>query len=85
MSMAQLEQDIADHIEEDEQRLMPRLRAACEPDVLRHLGSKLERVERGAPTRPHPHEPERAPNPLLRPFVTWYDRTRDRVRGRAGS
>ena len=86
MSMAQLEQDIAEHIEEDEQKLMPRLRAACEPDVLRHLGSKLERVERGAPTRPHPREPDQAPNPLLRtPFVTWYDRIRDRVRGRAGT
>lgn len=83
MSMEQLERDVADHIEQDEQNLMPRVRGACEPDALRRLGTRLDQVERGAPTRPHPSEPDREPNlPLRMPFVALYDRFRDRVRGR---
>lgn len=86
MSMAQLEHDVADHIDEDEQRLMPRVRGVSEPDALRRLGTRLDQVERGAPTRPHPCEPDRQPNgPLTTPFIALYDRVRDLVRGRGKS
>lgn len=83
MTMEQLERDVADHIEEDEQRLMPRVRGVCDTDALSRLGLRVDQVERGAPTRPHPCEPDRQPNtPLTMPFVALYDRIRDRVRGR---
>lgn len=82
MSMEQLERDVADHIAEDEQRLMPRVRGACEPEALSRLGARLDQVERGAPTRPHPSRPDRPPSgSLTTPFVALYDRFRDRVHG----
>lgn len=86
MSMEQLEQDVADHIDEDEQRLMPRVRGVCEPDALCRLGARLDQAERGAPTRPHPCAPDRPPDgPLKTPFVALYDRFRDLVHGRGKS
>lgn len=86
MPIEQLEHDVADHIDEDEQRLMPRVRGASEPGALSRLGARLDQVERGAPTRPHPCEPDRHPDgPLKTPFVALYDRFRDLVHGRGKS
>lgn len=86
MSMEQLERDVADHIGEDEENLMPRVRGVCDPDALQRLGRRLEQVERGAPTRPHPSASDGQPSRALStPFVALYDRIRDRVRGRARS
>lgn len=83
MSMEQLERDVAEHIDEDEQKLMPRVRGVCDPDALQRLGTRLEQVERGAPTRPHPSGPDGPPTRALSmPFIALYDRIRDRVRGR---
>jgi hemerythrin superfamily protein len=83
MSMEQLEHDVADHIDEDEQRLMPRLRSSCDPQALRRLGDRLDQVERTGPTRPHPAAPGGRRNlAIVMPFMAMYDRMRDRMRGR---
>lgn len=83
LSMQQLEQDVAAHIDEDEQHLMPRLRTTCDPEALRRLGTRLDRVERSGPTRPHPGAPSgKRSSALLAPLTAAYDRIRDRLRGR---
>ena len=83
MSMEQLERDVAEHIEQDEQHLMPRLRSACDTEALRRLGARLDQAERGGPTRPHPGAPSRPRYlALVAPFMAVYDRMRDRARGR---
>jgi hemerythrin superfamily protein len=85
MSMDQLERDVAEHIAEDEHKLMPRVRGACDEKALRKLGLRLDQVERGAPTRPHPPTANGRPQPnhsLKSPFIALYDRMRDRVHGR---
>ena len=83
MSMEQLERDVADHIDDDEQYLMPRLRTSSDAEALRRLGARLDQVERGGPTRPHPAAPDRpVGRALLAPVLSLYDRIRDRARGR---
>jgi hypothetical protein len=83
MSMEQLERDVAAHIDEDEQHLMPRLRTSSDAEALRRVGARLDLVERGGPTRPHPAAPGRTPGlAFLAPVLSLYDRLRDRVRGR---
>lgn len=87
MSMERLEQDVADHIDVDEQHLMPRLRSACDAEDLRRLGARLDQAERSGPTRPHPGDgAERSRGRALgAPFVALYDRMRDRLQGRPRS
>lgn len=86
MSMERLEQDVADHIDADEQYLMPKLRTVCDVESLRRLGVKLDQAERGAPTRPHPDVSGQSRNQAITaPFVALYDRMRDLVRGRPRS
>lgn len=83
MSMEQLELHVAEHIDVDEKLLMPRLRSSCDDEALRRLGTKLGQAERGGPTRPHPGGPGRpATRAFTAPFVAFYDRMRDRMRGR---
>ena len=83
MSMEQLERDFADHMDLDEQHLMPRLRSSCDAEDLRRLGNRLDQVERGGPTRPHPGAPAETRNlAFVAPFMAVYDRLRDRLRGR---
>lgn len=83
MSMEQLERDLAAHIDEDEQHLMPRVRTFSDVEGLRRLGTRLDTVERGGPTRPHPAGPGRPVlQALAAPFIAVYDRLRDRAKGR---
>lgn len=83
MSIEQLERDVADHIAEDEQRLMPRLRTSCDSKALHRLGDRLVQVESSGPTRPHPSAPAGRRNlAIATPFMAMYDRMRDRLRGR---
>lgn len=75
--------DIRHHIEEEETKLLPRLRSACSADELRELGQKVLRAKEIAPTRPHPSAPDRPPaNRILAPGMGLIDRIRDRLSGR---
>ncbi|MGI5341263.1 hemerythrin domain-containing protein [Streptomyces sp. CA-181903] len=50
-SLVALVEQVSLHVLEEEQRLFPRLRAGCPPDVLRDLGGRV-RADRGAPAVP---------------------------------
>ncbi|HEY2550610.1 MAG TPA: hemerythrin domain-containing protein [Streptosporangiaceae bacterium] len=71
------------HIEFEETRVWPALRAALTPDQAQDLGGKVEHAEDRGPTRPHPHTP---PSPgMLRTAgaaVAVIDRLRDAMSGR---
>lgn len=78
-----LEATVADHVQEEENELMPRLRAATDEQALQELGEQIAAGKRTAPTRPHPHAPDRPPGlPLAAPLAAGYDRLRDRLQGR---
>ncbi|WP_019819360.1 hemerythrin domain-containing protein [Saccharomonospora saliphila] len=74
---------IRHHVEDEENDLLPRLRAACEPSELADLGEKVLRAKEVAPTRPHPAAPDTPPaNRILDPGAGLVDRLRDRLSGR---
>src|SRR5688500_2972703 len=71
------------HIAEQERDLLPRLRQACPADRLEKLGHRAEAAKRIAPTRPHPHAPQRPPlNRLVTPGTGLLDRVRDAMTNR---
>jgi hemerythrin superfamily protein len=75
--------DARRHFQDEEQDVLPGLRAACSETDLRHLGEKFEHSKRSAPTRPHPSAPNRAPfNKILAPGEGLIDRLRDALTGR---
>ncbi|OKH82267.1 hemerythrin [Mycobacterium sp. SWH-M3] len=77
--------DIRHHIEDEEQDLLPKLRAACAETDLRKLGEKFEKAKKAAPTRPHPAAPDRPPvDMIIGPGVRLIDRLRDALTGRGG-
>jgi hemerythrin superfamily protein len=81
--MDQLWPVVARHIHDDENDLMPRLRDRVDETALQELGAELNRGKRTAPTRPHPHAPDRPPVlTVAAPVVAIYDRLRDRLQGR---
>lgn len=81
--VADLEAEVRVHVAEDEDDLLPALRAAVDQDALDELGSALDDAKQIAPTRPHPMAPDSPPAlALAAPFVAIYDRMRDRVAGR---
>jgi hemerythrin superfamily protein len=76
--------DIRHHLEDEENDLLPKLRAACDPEQLAELGRKFEQAKKTAPTRPHPAAPDRPPaNKILDRGVGLIDRVRDGLTGRA--
>ncbi|MBO2457686.1 hemerythrin domain-containing protein [Actinomadura violacea] len=81
--LAALREAVAEHIREEEEQLMPEVRAAADEDELRELGAELERAKRRAPTRPHPSAPDRPPAlAMAAPVAAAYDRLRDRLQSR---
>lgn len=79
----QLIDDVRHHLRDEEDDLLPRLRAACDPEELRALGRKFEQSKRLAPTRPHPSSPSTPPaNKILGPGMGLIDRIRDALTGR---
>lgn len=75
--------DIRHHLEDEEEDLLPKLRAACDPEQLGELGRKFEQAKKMAPTRPHPAAPDRPPaNRVLDPGAGLIDRVRDALSGR---
>jgi hypothetical protein len=68
------------HAHTEETLLFPALRLHLGPRERMRLGAMVERAERLAPTRPHPHAPSSGPGVVGMPVVGVLDRARDRVR-----
>lgn len=80
---ARLMAEVRQHVEEEENELFPKLRAALDEPALAELGAKIQRAKATAPTRPHPAAPTTPPwNSLLAPVTGLVDRVRDAVSGR---
>ncbi|MFL6144892.1 MAG: hemerythrin domain-containing protein [Labedaea sp.] len=75
--------DVRHHLEEEETKLLPRLRSACSTEDLQSLGQKVLLAKKVAPTRPHPNAPDTPPaNLILAPGLGLIDRLRDALSGR---
>lgn len=75
--------DIRHHLEDEEEDLLPRLRAACTTEQLEELGQKVLDAKEKAPTRPHPSAPDTPPaNKILDAGAGVVDRLRDKLAGR---
>jgi hemerythrin superfamily protein len=82
-TLKQLQNDVSEHVEDEEQRLFPQLRGAVTVDELAELGKKISRTKAIGPTRPHPSAPDTPPwNKILGPGVGLVDRARDAFSGR---
>src|SRR5215212_308069 len=57
--LATLMGEIRHHIEDEEGEMFAHMRQAMDPEELRKLGSRVEAFKKVAPTRPHPHVPQR--------------------------
>ena len=78
-----LQDDVAEHVREEEGELMPKIREHLDQQALEELGEEIEAAKRAAPTRPHPAAPDRPPGlTLAAPVAAIYDRLRDRVERR---
>ncbi|MCP3783508.1 hemerythrin domain-containing protein [Micromonospora sp. A3M-1-15] len=84
--LAKLTATIRHHVQDEENDLFPRLRAACAREELVELAGKVEAAKKSAPTRPHPAAPDHPPaNKLLAPGTGLVDRMRDALSGRPTS
>ncbi|MGV9806928.1 hemerythrin domain-containing protein [Micromonospora chersina] len=84
--LTKLTATIRHHVQDEENDLFPRLRAACAREELVELAGKVEAAKKSAPTRPHPAAPDRPPaNKLLAPGTGLVDRMRDALSGRPTS
>ena len=81
--MAELRREVAEHVREEEDDMMPRLREAVDQETLDALGRTLDQAKRSAPTRPHPKAPDHPPAlTMAGPMAAAYDRFRDRLQRR---
>jgi hemerythrin superfamily protein len=79
----ELHGDLVEHIQEEENDLLPRLREHVDEQALVELGEALDKGKQTAPTRPHPAAPTEPPTlALAAPVAAIYDRMRDRMQGR---
>lgn len=73
--MTVLIENVRHHVEEEEETLFPTIRKAFGTKRLEELGEALEKAKEGAPTRPHPFQPDEPPlNVLLGAPVAILDR-----------
>lgn len=83
--LADLIQEVREHIAEEEAEMFPQLRDGFSPDERRKMGAKVERVKAMAPTRPHPNAPHQPPAiKVVGPVAGLFDRMRDAI-SRRGS
>lgn len=81
--MSTLQQEIDEHVQDEEGRLWPKLRQAVDQEALDDLGQVLDEAKKIAPTRPHPKAPTEPPKlALAAPVAALYDRVRDRFQKR---
>ncbi|MBG0829172.1 hemerythrin domain-containing protein [Planomonospora sp. ID67723] len=75
--------EIRAHVQEEENELFPKLRAAADEGQLAELGHKVQAIKKIAPTRPHPSAPDTPPgNMMMGPLAGLVDRVRDAITGR---
>jgi hemerythrin-like domain-containing protein len=81
--VAELRDEIAEHVTEEEGRFFPALAGGVDAGALDELGRLLAKARKVAPTRPHPNIPDHPPGEaVLGPVVAFYDRFRDRLQRR---
>jgi hemerythrin superfamily protein len=81
--MTDLQQEIEEHVREEEGELFLQLRQHVDEQALTELGQALDKGKQTAPTRPHPAAPTEPPAlALAAPVAAIYDRMRDRMQGR---
>jgi iron-sulfur cluster repair protein YtfE (RIC family) len=81
--MQSLQQEIDEHVQDEEQGLWPKLREAVDQQALDDLGQVLDEAKKIAPTRPHPKAPtEPTKLALAAPVAALYDRVRDKFQKR---
>lgn len=84
--LAHLTSTIRHHVQDEENDLFPRLRAATAREELVELAGKVTAFKKIAPTRPHPSAPDHPPaNKLLAPGTGMIDRMRDALSDRPTS
>ncbi|MFB6605177.1 hemerythrin domain-containing protein [Streptomyces noursei] len=84
--LQRLMDEVAAHVQDEENSLFPMLRQACTTEQLDDLGDKIRRAKSMAPTRPHPAAPDSPmASKLLAPGAGLVDRARDFVTGRGKS
>jgi hemerythrin superfamily protein len=85
-ALAEFEQAVLAHAEQEEQQVFPLLRDRLDADQRRDMAVSFRAAEAVAPTHPHPHAPESAVgNFLIGPVLATIDRVRDLTRQRGGS
>jgi hemerythrin superfamily protein len=68
-------ENVRHHVKEEEDELFPKVREAMTVQQLEELGDALNAAKEGAPTRPHPFQPDQPPlNVLLGAPVAVLDR-----------
>lgn len=82
----QLVREVREHVNDEEQSLFPAVRKKLSAAHLRELKDTMTKVEKVAPTRPHPSEPQKAPlNWITAPLASAIDQLRDAIRNQTGS
>ncbi|HVL33459.1 MAG TPA: hemerythrin domain-containing protein [Actinomycetota bacterium] len=80
--MRALMSEVRSHVKEEETQLFPKLRAAVGKDVLVQMGTLMQLAKKTAPTRPHPHAPNKPPGNIVIGMASGaVDRARDAGRG----
>lgn len=78
-----LMQEIREHVVQEEGEMFPRMRAVMSQQELVELGSRVEKIKKMAPTRPHPSVPNDPGKRLaVGPIAGLFDRLRDMATGR---
>lgn len=73
-----LQEEVTEHVRDEEGRLFTMMREHCPQSALDELGEKIRQAKKTAPTRPHPNAPTTPPaNKLLAPGAGLLDRARD--------
>lgn len=82
-SLTTVMEQVRTHVHEEENDLLPRLRAAVGDDRMRELGEAFEKAKGRAPTHPHPHAPSTPPANLVAGAVAApIDKLRDKITGK---
>src|SRR5215217_5322721 len=81
--LATLMVEIRHHIADEEGEIFVHMRQVIDGDDLRKLGARVEAFKKVAPTRPHPHVPNKPlPRMAAGPAASLFDRMRDLATGR---
>jgi hemerythrin superfamily protein len=83
-ALGRLESVLRDHVNDEESKQFPLLRAQLSSEQLVEMGKKVETAKKAAPTRPHPSAPHSELfHKMVGPGVGKVDRQRDKLSGRS--